>query len=100
MIPKNIGKEHVIKAIDEIQRIGFPKNRSSIKYSLKHNGRYYPPKYVVCLANKYINGKMLEPFELEGGSETNGFLEKLGFKIVGAADPQKPIPSSTKEMEK
>jgi len=47
MIPRNIGREHVIKAIEEIQRIGFPKNRSSRKYSLKHNGRYYPPKYVV-----------------------------------------------------
>jgi len=96
VIPRNIGKEHVIKAIDEIQRVGFPKNRSSRKHFLKHNGGYYPPKYVVCLANKYINRKMLEPFELEGGNETNGFLERLGFEIVGTAAPEGPIPSSVK----
>ena len=96
MIPGNIGREHVIKAIDHIERIGFPKNRSSRKYSLKHNGGYYPPKYVVCLANKYINGKMLEPFQIGGGSQTNGFLERLGFEIVGTAAPERPIPSSVK----
>ncbi len=96
MIPKNIGREHVIKAINEIERIGFPKNRSSRKYSLKHNGRYYPPKYVVSLANKYVNGKMLEPFQFGGGTETNGFLEKLRFEIVEAAAPERPIPSSVK----
>lgn len=70
MVPKNIEIEHVIKAIDEIQRVGFPKNRVSRKYSLKYDDRHYPPKYLVCLANKYINGKMLEPFEL-GGVDVN-----------------------------
>lgn len=96
MIPGNIGKEHVIKAIEEIQRVGFPGRRSSTKYLLKHNNEYYPPKYVVCLANKHINGKMLEPFQFGGGNETNGFLERLGFEIVRTASLKKPIPSSVK----
>ncbi len=95
MIPKNIGKKHITKAIEEIERIGFPKNRSSTKYSLKHNGRYYHPKYLVCLANKYINSRMLEPFQLEGGSETNGFLQRLGFEIVDIVAKERPIPPHT-----
>ncbi len=100
MIPKNIGEEQIIKAIEEIGRVGFPKNRSSAKYSLKHDGEYYPPKYVVCLANKYINGKMLEPSQLEGGSQTNGFLQGLGFEIVGTAAPKRPIPSPVERNQK
>ena len=97
MIPKNIRKEHVIKAIDKIRRVGFPKNRSSRKYSLKHNDRYYPPKYVISLANNYINDRMLEPSEFGGGRETNGFLQRLGFEIVGTADPERPILTDTTE---
>ncbi len=95
MIPKNIATEHVIKAIEEIERTGFPKNRSSRKYFLKRNGRYYPPKYVVSLANKYVNGRMLGPFQFGGGTETNSFLEKLRFEIVGTAAPERPILTDT-----
>ena len=60
MIPKNIKKEHIIKAIEEIKRNGIPKGRDSKKFLLKFNGEYYPPKYVISLANKYANGEILE----------------------------------------
>lgn len=97
MIPKNIAKEHVIRAIGEIQRVGFPKNRVSRKYLVKYCDRDYPPKYVISLANTYINDRLLEPSEFGGGSETNGFLERLGFEIVGTAAPEKSSPSSVKK---
>lgn len=100
MIPKNIGKKHVIRAIEEIKRVGFPKNRVSKRYLLKHDSRDYPPKYVVSLANKYINGTMLEPSKFEGGSQTNAFLKRLGFEIVGTSAPETPIPSSVKISRK
>ncbi len=95
MIPKNIRKEHVIRAIGEIQRVGFPKNRVSRKYLVKYNDRDYPPKYVISLANKYINDRMLESFQFGGGSETNGFLERLGFEIVDIAAQERSIPPHT-----
>jgi len=82
MIPKNIKAEHVIKAIKEIERDGIPKSRSSKKFLLELNGEYYPPKYVVSLANKYANGKELSASKFGGGKETNSFLESRGFKAV------------------
>ncbi|MCL0103504.1 hypothetical protein M1O51_02650 [Dehalococcoidia bacterium] len=82
MIPKNIKLEHILKAIEEIKRNGIPKGRNSRKFFLELNGDYYPPKYVISLANKYVNGKELDPEEFSGGEETNTFLRKLGFNIV------------------
>ena len=67
MIPKNIKREHVIKAIEEIKRNGIPKGRNSKKFLLEFNGEYYPPKYVISLANKYANGEILDPAQFSGG---------------------------------
>ncbi|MGC8726194.1 MAG: hypothetical protein ACP5RS_06435 [Thermoplasmata archaeon] len=87
MIPKNITKNDVLKAVNEIDKTGIPKNRNSRKYELEYNGKRYPPKYVISIANKYVNGKELKPLEFNGGKETNEFLNKLGFdirhKIIG-----------------
>jgi hypothetical protein len=85
MIPKNINREHIIKAIEEIKKVGIPDGRSSRKYFLEYNGEYYPPKYLISLSNKYANGKELDPQEFNGGAETNNYLRDLGFKIVKAS---------------
>ena len=71
MIPENITREHIIKAIERIGEEGVPPNRESKKYLLVYNGKYYPPKYVISLANKYANGRELDHFEFKGGKETN-----------------------------
>jgi len=89
MIPQNIKRKHVIKAIEEIKKVGIPKSRSSKKFLLEFNGDYYPPKYVVSLANKYPNGKELEPSEFSGGKESNDFLRALGFNIVDVSSSKK-----------
>jgi len=47
MIPKNIKKKHVIRAIEEIKTNELPKSRISKKFLLEFNGEYYPPKYVI-----------------------------------------------------
>jgi hypothetical protein len=73
---------HVLKAIEEIDKLGVPKGRISRRYVLEYRGRFYPPKYVVSLANKYANGYELDPSEFSGGMETNSFLRGLGFNIV------------------
>jgi len=91
MIPKNIKREHIIKAIDEIKKVGIPAGRSSKKFLLEYNGKFYPPKYTVSLANKYANGKKLDPQDFSGGTETNDFLKDLGFSIVEASSKTQVI---------
>lgn len=86
MIPDRISAKDVIKALDEIDRNGVPKRRESTKYLLKYNGKYYPPKYVISIANKYLNKNELGYDEFHGGYGTNNFLERLGFNIVEKDD--------------
>lgn len=81
MIPKNIRRQHILKALQKIDEVGIPKRRKPKKFKLKFNGRYYPPKYVISLANKFANGKILAPSFFSGGKESNDFLKKLGFNI-------------------
>lgn len=82
MIPKNIRREHIIKAVDETETYGIPAARGSNKHLLEYNGKYYPPKYVISLANRHANGEELSPSEFSGGHESNSFLSHLGFRII------------------
>lgn len=81
MIPKNIKRGHVLKAIQYIERHGIPASRKSKKFKLEFNGKYYPPKYVVSLASRFASGRELDTSLFSGGNETNEFLRKLGFEI-------------------
>ena len=83
MIPKNIKREHILKAIEEIEEVGVPKGRTSKKFLLEYNDKYYPPKYVISLANKFANNIELDPQDFNGGTESNNFLKHLGFSIEG-----------------
>lgn len=38
MIPKNIGREHILKAIEEIRKKGVPQGRGSRKFLIEFNG--------------------------------------------------------------
>lgn len=81
MIPENIRKDHVLRALEEIDEKGVPKRRASKKFELIYEGSSYPPKYAISLANKFANNRKLEPLEFGGGKETNEFLRRLGFKV-------------------
>ena len=81
-IPKNITQEHILQAIQKIDSDGVPVHRQSVQFNLLYNDQYYPPKYIVSLANIFANGHELPPEQFNGGAETNTFLEKLGFSIV------------------
>ena len=83
MIPRNIIREHVIKALEEIDASTIPPGRQSTKFVLVFEGRRYPPKYVISLANKFVKGEELRPSTFGGGQETNNFLKRLGFDIKG-----------------
>jgi hypothetical protein len=83
MIPGNIARDHILKAIREIDGQGVPRGRSPRKFHLVFKGKEYPPKYVISLANKYTNGEVLDSEEFSGGNESNEFLRSRGFTIEG-----------------
>lgn len=103
MIPKNIDRVHILRAIEEIDKKDIPKGRESKKFQLFHKGKYYPPKYVISLANKYANGVALDSSQFSGGRETNRFLGRLGFEDVEFSPSKahvKPIFVSRKISER
>ena len=67
MIPDNISKDNILNALEEIHKEGIPDNRQSEKYLLLHNDFFYPPKYVISIANRFANGKELDSSEFSGG---------------------------------
>lgn len=81
MIPSNISRAHIMRAIHDIERSRIPRGRKSRRFQLVIDGQAFPPKYVVSLANKYANGVELAPSKFNGGAETNSFLRNLGFNI-------------------
>jgi len=84
MIPNNITKQHILQAIEDIETNGlrYPLGKSVI-YDLLYNGRPYPPKHVVVVANEFANGKLLGHKDLDT-KEAQNFLKSLGdeFSIV------------------
>jgi hypothetical protein len=101
MIPTNIRKKHIIKAIKEIDNSGIPKSRHSKDYRLVYNGKFYPPKYVLSIANKHATGKELDPSSFGGGKETNNFLRKLGFRVEegpSQISPEKRLADTVKRF--
>ena len=80
---KQITREHVLGAIEEIDAEGIPGKAQSTFYDLLHEGRRYPPKYVLSLAAKYSRGEVLNRRDFTGGDKSKAFhhLRKLGFQI-------------------
>lgn len=82
MIPKNISKDHILKALADIDSADIPVKRKSTRYDFVYGDRTYPPKYVLSIANKYANGGELNTKTFNGGEqESNKFLSNLGFEI-------------------
>jgi len=81
MINKLVKRQHILEALTEIDNNGVPANRRATKYNLYHNGKTYPPKYVLSIATKIATGKELESSQFNGGDETNNFLSTLEFII-------------------
>ena len=83
MIPDNITKIHLEKAIDEIDKQGIRRGRHSSTYDLVHNGNFYPPKLVISIANRFANNIELDSESFVGGIGTSSFklLEDNGFHI-------------------
>lgn len=82
-IPKNISKEHILKAIEKIKKEGVPKGSDSKYYDLIFKGKKYPPKLILSYANLFANGKALDRTSFEGGEKKESFkiLKHEGFLI-------------------
>lgn len=82
-IPKNITREHIIQAIEEIKKVRWPPRNNSTTYDLFYQGERYPPKIVVMYANKYANGELFDVSKFSGGEgTTNKFFRARGFEIL------------------
>lgn len=91
MTPKNLTANSILDAMLEIDEKGIPSSRHSTEWSVVHKDKHYPPKYLVSIANKLITGEEWSPKKFSGGSETNQFLESLGFEIVKKGTQSKVI---------
>ncbi len=83
-VPANIKKEHLLRAIEKIDGEGIPLNSDSKYYDLIFNGKTYPPKVLVSLANEFANGYPLDRDYFRGGEDTPAFrlLKENGFEII------------------
>ena len=84
MIPENITRDHLLKAIAKIDSEGIPTGGESRYYDVVFNNRNYPPKLIVSLANIFANGLELDRKTFSGGKKTPCFKinKKNGFTIV------------------
>lgn len=79
-IPK-IKKEHIIEALRHIDENGVPFHNQSTKYELiTDDGKRYPPKYVVAVADHLANGTDISTDGFNA-VEAKSFLEGQGFTI-------------------
>jgi hypothetical protein len=88
MIPKNITEEHIIQAIRKIDAEGIRNAlNASRKYDLLFEGKKYPPKHVIAIANEFANGSYLEHTQFVS-NEARSYLRKFGdrFPVVEKED--------------
>jgi len=80
---KDIQREHVLKALDEINRTGVPPDARSTTYDLIEGQHRYPPKLVLSIASKYASGVEFDRSLFSGGEASPAFalLRKLNFHI-------------------
>lgn len=84
-IPDVIRKEHILRALRQIDESGVPERRRSRDYCLTYEGKHYPPKYVISKAAVYAIGREFESSEFLGGEGpgcANPFLRSRGFEVI------------------
>lgn len=79
-IPK-LKKQDIIHALKFIDENGIPEHNTSVKYLLVHeNGKKYPPKYVVAVADHLAHGTDISTASFNS-VEAKNYLESQGFTI-------------------
>jgi tRNA A37 threonylcarbamoyladenosine biosynthesis protein TsaE len=76
---------HVLQAIEEFESSIEHGFGPSTQYDLIHEEKPYPPKAILGIACKFVNGgRLMKPDEFPGGEKSDCFkaLEREGFKVV------------------
>lgn len=77
----NIDKNNIFEAIKYIDENGVPDKNKSTKYQLVlEDGRSYPPKYVIAVADYLANGEEINT-DNYNSIMANSFFKKSGFTI-------------------
>lgn len=94
-IPLNITEADIHKAVQETDLSSIPPRRFYTKYYLVVDGKKYPPKYILSLANKYANGQELN---LDGFTtqQAVAYFNKLGFQV----EKREEVPSYFDELNR
>lgn len=84
-IPQGLTREHILKALAELDaEIDHPFGDPTA-YDLVHDGKSYPPKAVIGLAARHVLGRILRPDEFSSGispGQAVYVLRELGFNVV------------------
>jgi hypothetical protein len=81
VIPGAISREHVLAALSRIERERVPPERENRSVVLEHNGKGYPPKYVISVATEIATGRSL-PASAFITTDAERHLLRLGFSVV------------------
>jgi len=82
-IASRVKRNHVLEAIEEIDREGIPGDARSTTYDLVQGSRRYPPEHVFALVATRATGEQFERTNFAGGGAAQCFkvLRELGFAI-------------------
>ena len=84
-IPK-VSREDILKAIEFIDENGVPHHNQSMRYFLLgENGKFYPPKYVIAVANHLANAVAIDTSGYNAIDAKN-YLKNKGFTITGSQE--------------
>ena len=79
-IPK-LNYQDIVEALKYIDVHKVPSNHQSVRYELiGENGKKYPPKYVIAVANHLANGGEISTATFHG-IEARVFLQQQGFRV-------------------
>jgi len=90
-IVRAIERHHIQEAIRHIDQHNVPRQRNSTKYSLRYEGRLYPPKYLIAIAFHRATGQTLTTEDHSGGEgDSNKILRQLGFTDIVPQPSDRP----------
>jgi 5-methylcytosine-specific restriction protein B len=83
-VTNGVTREHVLRALGDIDDGNIPDRSNSTTYDLINNARRYPPKLVLSLAVRHASGEEYDRDDFTGGEQSPAFrlLRNLGFEIV------------------
>lgn len=90
MIPVGITHAHLAKAVAEIERNGIPPRRQARHCYYIHEGKTYPPKYVISLAGKYAFGQEI-PAKTFITTDAMTYLRNMGCKVINKESDNEAI---------